>query len=103
MVVRARVPGGAGSNSLSVLATDVRRARQNVLARRMAPVVWEDLVRAQRTLLRAMEAYVSELVLRRLPIPHRLRDDLRLQRELWGGVHRASDDRQSGPTASRRR
>lgn len=87
MVVRPRMSGG-GSGSLSDLATDVRRAREAVLARRAAPVVWEDLVRAQRALLGAMEAYVVELGLRRLPIPPRLRDDLRLQREIWCGPGR---------------
>jgi len=46
MVVRPRMSGGAGSGGLSELATDVRRAREAVLARRVAPVVWEDLVRA---------------------------------------------------------
>ncbi len=85
MVSRPRMSGGTGSGGLSELATDVRRAREAVLARRVAPVVREDLVRAQRVLLAALEAYVAELVVRRLPVPHRLRDDLRLQRELWGG------------------
>lgn len=100
MVVRPRMSGGAGSGGLSELATDVRRAREAVLARRVAPVVWEDLVRAQRALLRAMEAYVVELGVRRLPVPHRLRDDLRLQRELWGGPGRR--DAAQGESPGRR-
>lgn len=78
------VPGGEVPRSLIELATDVRRARQLVRARRLAPVARDELAGAQRSLLRAMEAYVSELVLRRLPVPPRLHADLRLQRDLYG-------------------
>ncbi|WP_153394570.1 hypothetical protein [Ornithinicoccus halotolerans] len=47
----------------------------------MSPVVRKDLLQAQRSLLQVMEAYATELAVRRLPIPYRLRDGLRLQRE----------------------
>jgi hypothetical protein len=68
--------------TLTELATDMRTARQHVHARRMAPATLQDLVKAQHVLLQTMEAYASELTVRHLPLPHRLRDDLRLQRQL---------------------
>jgi len=49
---------------------------------RAAPVIVPDLLSARQTLLDAMEAYADELVVRHLPIPHQLRDDLRLQRDI---------------------
>lgn len=79
------VPDEDAAPDLAELATDVRRARQLVLARRVAPVARDDLVLAQQVLLQAMEAYVAGLVLRRLPIPPRLHADLRLQRDIYGG------------------
>lgn len=84
MTVSPPVPCVEGSRTLTELASDVRMARQVVHARRMGPVVRGDLFEAQRSLLQAMEAYASELTVRRLPIPYRLRDDLRLQR-VFGG------------------
>lgn len=65
--------------SLIELATELRMARQDVLAHRLAPVNREHLVLAQRSLLRAMQNYASQLSACGLPVPHRLRDDLRLQ------------------------
>lgn len=79
------VPDRGASRNLGELATEIRRARQVVLSRRLAPVVREELVLAQQVLLQAMEAYVAALVLRRLPVPPRLHADLRLQRALYGG------------------
>ena len=73
------------AKSLTDLATDVHLAREAVRAHRFAPVVWEDLNEAQSCYLRAMEVFVRELTARHLPVPHRLRDDLRLQRHLYGG------------------
>lgn len=81
MTVSPMQARAAEPRTLNELASDVRVARQLVQARRMAPVVPHDLVLAHDALLRAMEAYVAELTVRRLPIPPRLRDDLRLQRE----------------------
>lgn len=82
MKVSPPVPDVEGPRSLTDLATDVRAARQVVHARRMDPVIRQDLVLAHHSLLQTMEAYVSELTARHLPIPHRLRDELRLQRDL---------------------
>lgn len=76
------VPCGEGPRSLAELATDVRMARRVVHDHRMAPVVREELAMAHHMLRQALEAYASELTLRRLPIPYRLRDDLRLQRDV---------------------
>jgi hypothetical protein len=87
MKVSPTVPRGESPRSLTELATEVRRAREHVLARRMAPATLQDLVKAQHALLQTMEAYVTELTVRHLPIPHRLRDDLRLQRDLCGSPH----------------
>ena len=79
------VQGGDASRDLGELATDVRLARQVVHDRRLAPVARDELVVAQQALLQTMEAYVAELIVRRLPIPPRLHADLRLQRDLYGG------------------
>lgn len=73
-------PCAEGSRPLAEFVADVRVARQAVHARRMVPVVWTELLDAQRLLLRALEAYASELTARHLPIPYRLRDALRVQR-----------------------
>lgn len=68
--------------TLAELAQAIRAARAEVRAMRVAPVVQTALLSARQTLLRAMEAYADELSVRRLPIPPRLRDDLRLQRDI---------------------
>ena len=70
--------------TLAELADDVRRAREEVSARRMQPVTPTSLLSARRELLRVMELYSDELIARRLPVPHQLRDDLRLLREIRG-------------------
>lgn len=67
---------------LSALAEDVRVAREAVQAMRASPSDRVNLGWARETLLCAMEVYAAELTARRLPVPHQLRDDLRLQREL---------------------
>lgn len=77
-----------GTKRLRELADDVTSARQAVQVSRGAPVVWEDFKVAQEELLDAMETYVSALTVRRLPVPRRLRGDLRLQRRLYGGARR---------------
>ncbi|KRF26370.1 hypothetical protein [Phycicoccus sp. Soil803] len=70
--------------TLAELAEDVRTARGEVAARRMSPVTQTSLLSARRELLRVMELYADELAARRLPVPHQLRDDLRLLREIRG-------------------
>ena len=67
---------------LTELATRVRLARQLVNARRMSPVAQADLSIARASLLQAIEAYVAELRLLGMPVPPRLRDELRLLRRL---------------------
>lgn len=85
---------GAGADSqrtLSDLVSDVHTARAGVHLSRMNPVVRADLVLAHHVLLDALEAYASGLAGRHLPIPPRLRDELRLQRRIghqstWTGT-----------------
>lgn len=77
-------PARSRPKSLRELATDVRLARQNVLVHRLSPVNGDHLVHAQRLLLQAMRDYACELTARGLPVPHRLRDDLRLQGAICG-------------------
>lgn len=68
--------------TLTQMAAAVRLAREGVHARRVAPVIQAELFCAHEALRKAMQAYADELTARRLPIPHRLRDELRLQRRL---------------------
>jgi hypothetical protein len=68
--------------SLGVLMGEIRAAREEVRTLRCAPVVPARLLSARQSLLHAMEAYADELTARHLPIPRKLRDDLRLQRDI---------------------
>ncbi|GGK59929.1 hypothetical protein [Ornithinimicrobium pekingense] len=77
---------GAPPRSLNDLAADIHLAREAVNGLRTAPVVWQDLRDAQGSLLVAMESLARELTARHLPVPPRLRDELRLQRRLHGGL-----------------
>jgi hypothetical protein len=70
------------SDRIARLMRDLQTSREQVRALRRPPVVYGRLLLARQSLLRAMEAYADELTARRLPIPTRLRDDLRLQREI---------------------
>jgi hypothetical protein len=78
------------ARSLTELSQDFQAAAEEVRSKRAASVSERDLHVVRRALLRAMEAYADELTARRLPIPRRLHDDLRLQREIerhpnaWG-------------------
>ncbi len=72
----------AGDRSLTVLADRLRRARQEVKELRAAAGPGQPLIAAHLSLLTAMETYTAELVARHLPIPPRLRDELRLQRSI---------------------
>lgn len=77
------VPSEERPGTLTELAAAVRTARQAVQdLRRVVPVSARDLRVAQSSLLQALDAYVSELTVRRLPVPYRLRNDLRLHRQL---------------------
>jgi hypothetical protein len=66
--------------TLLELKSDVTVARDVVRRRRRAPVVPADLTCAHADLTAALEAYTAELRRRRLPLPPRLRDELRLHR-----------------------
>jgi hypothetical protein len=68
--------------TLAELVEGIRSARAEVRLMRAAPVIQPNLLSARQRLLRAMEAYADELIVRHLPIPPRLRDELRLQREI---------------------
>jgi hypothetical protein len=82
---------------LTGLAGDVRVAREEVEARRLAPVDQPRLLSARQTLLSAMELYARELTTRRLPVPRQLRDDLRLQRHIRRQPPASGWDRRGGP------
>lgn len=66
--------------ALADLRLDIQAARETVRARRSTPVVPLELASAHRGLLAALEAYAVELGRRRMPVPPRLRDEIRLQR-----------------------
>lgn len=78
-------PSPEGSASLDQLSDDVRAARDLVAAERVAPVDQRILMSARDQLLRTMEAYEAGLTTFGLPIPRRLRDDLRLLRRTTPG------------------
>lgn len=67
---------------LAVLFEELQCAREEVVKLRRAPVVHAQLLAARQSLLTALESYVAGLSANGLPIPWRLRDDLRLQRGL---------------------
>jgi hypothetical protein len=69
------------NRSLTVLAADVRRAREEVQRLRGVPAS-AALHAAHESLLEAMERYAAALSVRHLPLPARLRDELRLQRRI---------------------
>lgn len=75
---RAELPHGR--RSLAVLKEELRSAREEVGRLRRGPILHDQLSTAHLFLLRAMESYAAELTARGLPIPWRLRDELRLQR-----------------------
>ena len=60
----------------------VRSARQDVRTLRSQPVDAVRLLSARAALLLSMEAYADELTARHLPVPRKLRDDLRLMRDV---------------------
>ena len=92
----ARTPTLTAPPTLAELAGEVRAAREEVGARRLAPVDWPSLLSARQTLLGAMEVYARELTARRLPVPRQLRDDLRLQRGIRRQPQASGWHRQGG-------
>ena len=68
-----------GTGSLEVLVEDLRRAREEVAQLRRVPLVHDQLRIARQRLLTALESYAAELAARGLPLPWKLRDELRLQ------------------------
>jgi len=80
MEIDTAAPAPIRPPTLAELARELRAAREEVRARRVAPVVQTSLLSARQRLLRAMVVYADELTARRLPVPRQLRDDLRLQR-----------------------
>ena len=74
------VPTPIPRPTLTDLWFAVQAARETVRARRSTPVLPLQLASAHRVLLAALEAYADELGRSRIPIPPRLRDELRLQR-----------------------
>lgn len=80
------VPVESGqSRVLGWLSADVRSAREQVAASRATTAVNGQLAAARQWLLRALEAYAAALTERRLPVPPRLRDELRLLRRTGRG------------------
>lgn len=69
-----------GRRSLTVLLEELQSARDEVDRLRRPPIVREELSVARDSLLMAMESYAAELTARGLPIPWKMRDELRLQR-----------------------
>ena len=67
---------------LALLLDEVHKASDEVSRLRRAPLPPDRLAAARQSLLAALESYAAELTARRLPVPPRLRDDLRLQRSI---------------------
>lgn len=94
-----RVAQPHGRRSLAVLTEELRTAREEVGRLRRGPIMHDQLSTAHVFLLRAMESYAAELTARGLPIPWRLRDELRLQRGIstpvpnQGGRRRSPEGR----------
>jgi hypothetical protein len=72
----------AAPATLDRLLQDLRVARDHFAVMRAAPLVQSSLLTARHSLLRAMGAYAEGLTARRLPIPPRLRDEMRLLRDM---------------------
>lgn len=79
---------GDGSQVLAELRRGMDLAREGVMAARRPPAGPSDLVEARADYLVAMLAYQEALSVYRLPIPPRLRDEVRLMRGLVSGARR---------------
>ena len=69
--------------TLGVLMQRVQAARSQVDRCRHGPVVREELAAARRDLLRALQDYTGALERRALPVPSRLRAEVKLHLELF--------------------
>ena len=69
------------NRSLDVLWSELVSARDAVAEARQGPQGLSNMTElARRHLVTALEAYTAALQAQNLPVPYRLRDDLRLQR-----------------------
>ena len=74
-----------GLDPLSILMQEVISARAAMAVARRAPLGALNPVDLIRTrLLHALEAYTAALNARHLPVPHAIRDELRIQRLTLG-------------------
>jgi len=72
---------------LDVLWEELVSARAAVVEARQGPQGSASMTEtARHHLMAALEAYTTELQAQNLPIPYRLRDDLRLQRRALGRI-----------------
>lgn len=78
----ARTNSACSRAQLATLREAVSHAQEAVLAMRRSPADREQLATARREHLAAMLAYERALTSLRLPVPPRLRDELRLLRRV---------------------
>ncbi|MDC5697781.1 hypothetical protein OO014_10955 [Intrasporangium calvum] len=79
--------GPDAANLLGSLRQSMDRAHTALMAARRATSGRTDLERARSDYLRAMVAYQQALAVFRLPVPPRLRDELRLLRRVTDVGH----------------
>ena len=80
---------------LDLLWSELVSARDAVAEARQGPQGLSNMTElARRHLVMALEAYTSELQAQTLPVPYRLRDDLRLQRRAL--EHETFDEQAGG-------
>jgi hypothetical protein len=84
--VVGRALGPDGSLVLDALRQGMDQAREAVMAARRPPAGPTQLKDARETYLLAMLAYLRALSIYRLPVPPRLRDEVRLLRSLTAGA-----------------
>jgi signal transduction histidine kinase len=68
---------------LDVLSGSVREARAVVRQRRHGRIEQKELAEARHALIAALEEYTVALEQRRLPVPHALRAELEMHRQLF--------------------
>ena len=73
----------APGRSLETLLQRVHRARTTVEDRRNGRVARDELADARPELMLALQAYVTALERRKLPVPWRMQAELRLHRDLF--------------------
>lgn len=77
---RTSRPARSSAPDLRWLFAKVTAAREEVRDHRQAPVTPADLSRAHADLTTALAAYAAELGRLNIPVPPRLRDEIRLHR-----------------------